>query len=88
MKYTVTFSFTYSAFYIFVRVTGLLLLILGNDNIHLISTNGHHELSIYMEKPDGTHRWGNYTVFSVANEMSKYRLTVTGFTGDARGKCV
>lgn len=41
-----------------------------------------------MEKPNGTHRWGNYSVFSVANEMSNYRLTVTGYTGDASGICI
>lgn len=64
----------------------LFLLNTGNDNIHLISTYGHHELSIYMENPKTEHRWGNYSTFSLANEMSNYNLTVTGFTGNVSCK--
>lgn len=60
-----------------------LLYLIGNDNIHLISTNSRHELSIYMERPNTQHRWGNYSTFSLANEISKYILTVTGYTGNA-----
>ncbi|XP_071139107.1 ficolin-2-like [Mytilus edulis] len=56
---------------------------LGNDNIHLISTYGHHELSIDMQRPNGEHKWGNYSTFSLADEMNKYVLTVTGYTGNA-----
>ncbi|VDI17172.1 Hypothetical predicted protein [Mytilus galloprovincialis] len=56
---------------------------LGNDYIHLISTYSRHELSIYMEKPNKEHRWGNYSTFSLADEISKYILTVTGYTGNA-----
>ncbi|CAC5423682.1 Fibrinogen-like protein 1,Tenascin,Ryncolin-2,Ryncolin-4,Angiopoietin-related protein 6,Angiopoietin-related protein 2,Angiopoietin-related protein 7,Ficolin-2,Ryncolin-1,Tenascin-R,Ryncolin-3,Ficolin-1,Fibrinogen C domain-containing protein 1 [Mytilus coruscus] len=57
---------------------------LGNDNINIISTNGHHELSIYMQ--DGSvHHKANYSTFVVGNENSKYRLTVTGYSGLAGG---
>ncbi|CAC5423681.1 Fibrinogen-like protein 1,Tenascin,Angiopoietin-related protein 6,Angiopoietin-related protein 7,Ficolin-2,Ryncolin-1,Tenascin-R,Ficolin-1,Fibrinogen C domain-containing protein 1 [Mytilus coruscus] len=55
---------------------------LGNDNIHMISTNGHHELSIYMQA-ETDHRMANYSTFSVGDESSKYRLAVTGYSGDA-----
>lgn len=65
-----------------------LLYLIGNDNIHLISTNNRHELSIYMEKPNKEHRWGNYSTFSLANEISKYILTVTGYTGNTGCKCI
>lgn len=63
-----------------------LLLHIGNDNIHLISTYGHHELSIYMERPNDEHIWGNYSTFSLANDISQYVLTVTGYTGNASCK--
>ncbi|CAC5423683.1 Fibrinogen-like protein 1,Ficolin-1,Ficolin-2 [Mytilus coruscus] len=55
---------------------------LGNDNINLISTNKHHELSIYMQT-ESDNRTANYSTFFVENEGSKYRLAVTGYSGDA-----
>jgi hypothetical protein len=56
----------------------------GNELIHLISTDGHHELSIYMAT-SAAHHTANYSTFSVGNEKSKYLLTVTGFSG-GKGK--
>ena len=58
---------------------------IGNDNIHHISTHGHHELSIYMEIASGEHRTANYSTFAVGDEDSKYILTVTGYSGNAGG---
>ncbi|VDI32730.1 Hypothetical predicted protein, partial [Mytilus galloprovincialis] len=55
---------------------------LGNDNINIISTNGHHELSIYMQNAVD-HRTANYSSFFIENESANYRLTVTGYSGDA-----
>ena len=56
----------------------------GNELIHSISTDGHHELSIYMAT-SAAHQTANYSTFSVGNEKSKYLLTVTGFSG-GKGK--
>ncbi|VDI03422.1 Hypothetical predicted protein [Mytilus galloprovincialis] len=56
---------------------------LGNDNIHRITTNGHHEISIYMGISGGEHHTANYTTFRVSDEQSLYVLTVTGFSGEA-----
>lgn len=56
----------------------------GNDNIHLISSNGAHELSIDMERPNGLQKWGNYSVFRIEDETSKYVLRVSGYSGDVR----
>jgi hypothetical protein len=53
----------------------------GNELIHSISTDGHHELSIYMAT-SAAHQTVNYSTFSVGNEKSKYLLTVTGFSGN------
>ena len=38
-----------------------------------------------MEIENGEHRTANYSNFMVANEFSKYQLTVTGYSGDAGG---
>ena len=62
---------------------------LGNELIHSISTDGHHELSIYMATST-KQQTVNYSTFSVGNEKSKYLLTVTGFSGskgDNMGRC-
>ena len=56
---------------------------LGNDNIHLITSNGDHELSVYMEDFKGHHSYANYTHFLVGDEVAKYVLTVNGYTGVA-----
>jgi hypothetical protein len=56
----------------------------GNELIHSISTDGHHELSIYIAT-SAAHQTANYSTFSVGNEKSKYLLTVTGFSGN-KGK--
>lgn len=58
---------------------------LGNENIHMISINGHHELSIYMQA-GSEHRTANYSTFSVGDERSIYRLTVTGYSGNSGGR--
>ncbi|CAG2196663.1 TN [Mytilus edulis] len=55
----------------------------GNDNIHRITSNGHHEISIYMEIPGGRHITANYTTFRISDEQSLYVLTVAGYNGDA-----
>ncbi|XP_071139105.1 ficolin-2-like [Mytilus edulis] len=60
---------------------------LGNDNINLISTKGHYELSIYMEY-GGNHRTANYSTFFIDNEGSNYKLTAQGYSGDAGGDSI
>ncbi|XP_076081144.1 uncharacterized protein LOC143052057 [Mytilus galloprovincialis] len=61
---------------------------LGNDNIHLISTYGDHELSIYMENTVGIHHTANYSTFNVSDEQSLYILTATGYSGDTKYDCI
>ncbi|CAG2221915.1 unnamed protein product [Mytilus edulis] len=59
-----------------------------NDLIHLISTNGRHELSIYMEIADTTHHTANYSTFKLSDEQSLYVLTATGYSGDTNYDCI
>ncbi|XP_071139521.1 ficolin-2-like isoform X3 [Mytilus edulis] len=61
---------------------------LGNYNIHLISTNGRHELSIYMETAGGEHHTANYTTFEISDDQSLYVLLATGYSGDAGYDCL
>ncbi|XP_052085173.1 angiopoietin-2-like [Mytilus californianus] len=61
---------------------------LGNNYINLISTNGRHELSIYMERTDVGHHTANYSTFKVSDEQSLYILTATGYSGDANPDCI
>ncbi|XP_076081154.1 uncharacterized protein LOC143052068 [Mytilus galloprovincialis] len=56
---------------------------LGNDNIHLISTNGRHKIHIEMMGGNGSMFYADYSIFSVQNETSKYLLHVTGYSGNA-----
>lgn len=55
---------------------------LGNDNIHLISSNGHHEISFYLGVSAQQFGYANYSTFSVGDERSKYKLTITGYSGN------
>lgn len=41
-----------------------------------------------MERPNGEHVWANYSMFSIADERSKYLLKVAGYTGNIGGNCV
>jgi len=56
---------------------------LGNENIHLLTANGVNELWIEMTDYAGFTKEARYTSFSVGNEASKYKLTVSGYSGNA-----
>nr|AJQ21508.1 fibrinogen-related protein 12 [Mytilus galloprovincialis] len=56
---------------------------LGNDNVHLISANGDHDLSVYVEDFNGLHAYANYSHFLIGDESTKYLLDITGYVGDA-----
>ncbi|XP_076072123.1 techylectin-5B-like [Mytilus galloprovincialis] len=56
---------------------------LGNEAIHLISTNGKHKLHIGLELRNGSRFYADYFLFKVNNESSQYLLNVTGYSGTA-----
>lgn len=58
----------------------------GNDNVHLISANGDHDLSVYVEDFNGLHAYANYSHFLIGDESTKYLLDITGYVGDAGNK--
>ncbi|XP_021345063.1 fibrinogen-like protein A [Mizuhopecten yessoensis] len=55
---------------------------LGNENMHLLTSSGSHELRIEMEDVDGNAYYASYNSFSVDGESSDYLLSVSGFSGD------
>ncbi|XP_052067220.1 fibrinogen-like protein 1 [Mytilus californianus] len=56
---------------------------LGNDNVHFISANGDHNLSVYVEDFNGLHAYANYSHFAIGDESTKYLLDINGYFGDA-----
>ncbi|XP_067930731.1 fibrinogen-like protein 1 [Watersipora subatra] len=55
---------------------------LGNDKIHLL-TQTNQKLNISLVASDGEERYAAYSLFQVADEADKYRLTISaeGFSG-------
>ncbi|XP_076070830.1 microfibril-associated glycoprotein 4-like [Mytilus galloprovincialis] len=56
---------------------------LGNEYIHLISSNGRHKIRFQLWKANGTNKYADYSTFSIGNEANKYLLTVNGYSGTA-----
>ncbi|XP_019646376.1 PREDICTED: fibrinogen-like protein 1 [Branchiostoma belcheri] len=56
---------------------------LGNDNIHLLTTQKDYRLRIDMMDWDMRTRYAEYNTFRVSGESDQYRLTVSGYSGDA-----
>ncbi|XP_056001829.1 fibrinogen-like protein A [Ostrea edulis] len=55
---------------------------IGNDAIHYL-TNINQELRVELLSFDDEKAYALYSTFQVGNESSKYRLTVTGYSGTA-----
>ena len=54
---------------------------LGLDKINRLSKNGQDVLRVDLEDFENDKRYANYSTFTVANESGKYRLSVTGYSG-------
>ncbi|XP_071370902.1 fibrinogen-like protein 1, partial [Centroberyx affinis] len=54
---------------------------LGNQQLHLLSSQGHYSLRIDMEDWTHTHKHALYQSFSVEGEENQFRLHVSGFSG-------
>lgn len=55
----------------------------GNEKIHLLTTQGDYEMKIDMEEWNGKRHYAEYERFRVSNEHDKYRLHVRGYHGTA-----
>jgi hypothetical protein len=56
---------------------------LGNEALYLLTSNGNYKLRIDMEDFEGNKRYAEYSTFSITSSADKYRLTATGYTGNA-----
>ncbi|XP_056020472.1 ryncolin-1-like, partial [Ostrea edulis] len=56
---------------------------LGNDQIHALTSGRNQELRIDMGKFTGSMVYARYSHFSVGSESSKYKLSISGYSGNA-----
>ncbi|XP_062612217.1 fibrinogen-like protein A [Saccostrea cucullata] len=56
---------------------------LGNDRIHALTKNDDQELRIEMTKFNGSKVYAKYSRFSIGDESDKYKLSISGYSGDA-----
>ncbi|XP_045184083.2 angiopoietin-related protein 7-like [Mercenaria mercenaria] len=56
---------------------------LGNEHLSILTAKGDHELRIDMEDFDGNKAYAKYSKFKVYPEEDKYKLEVSGYSGNA-----
>ncbi|CAL4164896.1 unnamed protein product [Meganyctiphanes norvegica] len=56
---------------------------MGLNLIHRLTAYSKNELHVELEDYDGNQRWARYEHFIVGPAEDKYRLFITGYTGDA-----
>ena len=56
---------------------------LGNRRINALTSQGQYQLRIDMEDFEGNKRYAQYTSFNLGDAADNYRLTVSGYIGDA-----
>ncbi|XP_053387297.1 uncharacterized protein LOC123543147 [Mercenaria mercenaria] len=56
---------------------------LGNEYLSILTATGDHELRIDMEDFDGNKAYAKYSKFRVYPEEDKYKLEVSGYSGNA-----
>ncbi|KAH3750105.1 hypothetical protein DPMN_184621, partial [Dreissena polymorpha] len=60
---------------------------LGNDHVYQLTKDTPRQLRIDMEMFNGTKRYALYSEFKISSESEKYKLHLSGYTGDA-GDCL
>ncbi|XP_045187762.2 techylectin-5A-like [Mercenaria mercenaria] len=56
---------------------------LGNDNIATLTGLGNYTIRFDLYDQSNVHTYAVYSTFSITDESQKYRLTVSGYSGDA-----
>lgn len=56
---------------------------LGNQQLHLILSQGWYQLRVDLTSWDNEHLYAEYQVFSVGDAETKYKLFVDGYSGNA-----
>ncbi|VDI30703.1 Hypothetical predicted protein [Mytilus galloprovincialis] len=55
---------------------------LGNRYLHTLTSIGKTEMRVDMQNFKGDRKFAKYTTFKVGDALSKYKLTIGGFTGN------
>lgn len=63
-------------------ISVFLLLIIGNDILHYLLTQGMYEMRMDMKDFDNQTSYVKYNSFNVGDEASKYRVTLHGYSGN------
>ena len=56
---------------------------LGNENIHEITSHGRYKLRVDLGDFENHFAYAEYSIFHVGDEMSKYQISVIGYSGTA-----
>ena len=56
---------------------------LGNDLIHLMTSNASYTLKIVLTDWENVTKFAQYDTFRISDEADGYRLTIGGYSGDA-----
>jgi angiopoietin 2 len=56
---------------------------LGNDYIHYLTNQDNYKLRIDLTDWNKTKKFAEYQYFSIDDENEGYKLTISGYTGDA-----
>lgn len=59
-----------------------LLFITGNDILNYLLSQGMYKMQMDMTDFDKQTRYVNYSSFNVGNETSKYKVTLSGYSGN------
>lgn len=57
--------------------------LLGNELLHVLTSNRKYKLRIDLEDFDGQKRYAQYSTFSISSSADGYRLNVDGYSGNA-----
>lgn len=63
-------------------ISVFLLLIIGNDILHYLLTQGMYEMRMDMADFDNQTSYVKYNSLNVGDEASKYRVTLHGYSGN------
>ncbi|XP_078492833.1 ficolin-2-like [Ciona intestinalis] len=56
---------------------------LGLENLHALTSNGSYELRVELEDCENDRRYAKYSSFAIGSGEQQYRLTVSGYSGNA-----
>jgi len=60
----------------------------GNDNLHLLTSDGRQQLLVDMEDLEGNTRYAEYDNFKVGSEQEMYKLSSLGVYSGNAGQCI